>query len=116
MVGLLGTRDELLHVIERELSADVHVRGNEITVSGSPAETELVGRLFSELLELQRKGAELSPDALLKLADAGRPRGILVFNAGTTDDRLREEDCRANVIHVAPTRSMLADALAQYLV
>ena len=32
------------------------------------------------------------------------------------DDRLREQDCRANVIHVAPTRSMLADALAQYLV
>ena len=64
MVGLLGTRDELLHVIERELSADIHVRGNEITVSGSPAETELVGRLFSELLELQRKGAELSPDAV----------------------------------------------------
>ncbi len=64
MVGLLGTRDELLHVIEREFSADIHVRGNEITVSGPPAETELIGRLFSELLELQRKGAELSPDAI----------------------------------------------------
>ena len=43
-------------------------------------------------------------------------RGTLLFNAGAIDDRLREEDCRANVIHVAPTRSMLADALAQYLV
>ena len=64
MVGLLGTRDELLHAIEREFSADIHVRGNEITVSGPPAETELIGRLFSELLELQRKGAELSPDAV----------------------------------------------------
>ena len=64
MVGLLGTRDELLHVIEREFSADIHVRGNEITVSGPPAETELIGRLFSELLELQRKGAELSPDSI----------------------------------------------------
>ncbi|HEY6491640.1 MAG TPA: PhoH family protein [Trebonia sp.] len=64
MVGLLGTRDELLHAIEREFSADIHVRGNEITVSGSPAETELIGRLFTELLELQRKGAELSPDAI----------------------------------------------------
>ena len=41
---------------------------------------------------------------------------MLFFNAGATDDRLREEDCRANVIHVAPTRSMLADGLAQYLV
>src|SRR6201988_1738605 len=64
MVGLLGTRDELLHVIEREFSADIHVRGNEITVSGSSAETELIGRLFSELLELQSKGAELSPDSI----------------------------------------------------
>ena len=64
MVGLLGTRDELLHVIEREFSADIHVRGNEITVSGPPAETELISRVFGELLELQRKGAELSPDSI----------------------------------------------------
>ena len=56
------------------------------------------------------------PDALLKAADALRDRGTVLFNAGAIDDRLREQDCRANVIHVAPTRSMLADALAQYLV
>jgi ABC transporter substrate binding protein (PQQ-dependent alcohol dehydrogenase system) len=60
--------------------------------------------------------ADLPPDQLLKAADAGRAKGMLLFNAGATDDRLREEDCRANVIHVAPTRSMLADGLAQYLV
>src|SRR5262245_17574201 len=59
--------------------------------------------------------AALDPDALLKAADAGGARGLTVFNAGATDDRLREEDCRANVIHTAPTRSMLADGLAQYL-
>jgi ABC transporter substrate binding protein (PQQ-dependent alcohol dehydrogenase system) len=60
--------------------------------------------------------ADLSPGQLLKAADAGRAHGMLFFNAGATDDRLREEDCRANVIHVAPTRSMLADGLAQFLV
>jgi ABC transporter substrate binding protein (PQQ-dependent alcohol dehydrogenase system) len=60
--------------------------------------------------------ADLPPDLLLKAADAGRERGVLLFNAGATDDRLREEDCRANVIHTAPTRAMLADGLAQYLV
>jgi ABC transporter substrate binding protein (PQQ-dependent alcohol dehydrogenase system) len=60
--------------------------------------------------------ADLKPDALLKAADAGQARGLLFFNVGATDDRLREEDCRANVIHTAPTRSMLADGLAQYLV
>lgn len=60
--------------------------------------------------------ADLPADALLKAADAGRARGVLLFNAAATDDRLREEDCRANLIHVAPTRSMLADGLGQYLV
>jgi ABC transporter substrate binding protein (PQQ-dependent alcohol dehydrogenase system) len=60
--------------------------------------------------------ADLPADALLQAADAGAPRHSLVFNVGAIDDRLREEACRANVIHAAPTRSMLADALAQYLV
>ena len=60
--------------------------------------------------------ADLPADALLKAADALRDRKTVLLNAGAIDDRLREQDCRANVIHVAPTRSMLADALAQYLV
>jgi ABC transporter substrate binding protein (PQQ-dependent alcohol dehydrogenase system) len=60
--------------------------------------------------------ADLPPDALIKAADAARSRGMIFFNAGALDDRLREEDCRPNIIHVAPTRSMLADGLAQYLV
>jgi ABC transporter substrate binding protein (PQQ-dependent alcohol dehydrogenase system) len=60
--------------------------------------------------------ADLPADRLLEAADAGKPRNLLLFNVGALDDRLREEDCRANVIHTAPTRSMLADALAQYLV
>jgi phosphate starvation-inducible protein PhoH and related proteins len=83
MVGLLGTRDELLHVIEREFSADIHVRGNEITVSGSPGETALVAKLFDELLELQRKGADISPDgieravAMLRGEQGVRPAEVL---------------------------------------
>ncbi len=68
MVQLLGSRDELLSVIEREFNADIHVRGNEITVSGSPAETALVSELFAELIELLSKGAELSPDAVERAA------------------------------------------------
>src|SRR3954468_24908815 len=60
--------------------------------------------------------ADLPADALLKAADALRDRKTVLLNAGAIDDRLREQDCRANVLHVAPTRSMLADALAQYLV
>lgn len=59
---------------------------------------------------------DLPADDLLKVSDALRERGTVLFDVGSIDDRLREQDCRANVVHVAPTRSMLADALAQYLV
>ena len=59
---------------------------------------------------------DLSADEMLKVADALRDRGTVLFDAGSIDDRLREQDCRANVVHIAPTRSMLADALGQYLV
>ena len=59
---------------------------------------------------------DLPAGVLLKIADAGRARGLLLFNVGAADDRLRQEDCRLDVIHVAPSHSMLADGLAQYLV
>lgn len=55
-------------------------------------------------------------DVLLRLADAAKGRDALLFNVRATDVRLRQEDCRANVLHTAPDRAMLADALAQYLV
>ncbi len=58
----------------------------------------------------------LDADKLLKTADAAKARGVTLINAFATDERLREQDCRANVIHAAPTRSMLADGLAQYLI
>lgn len=70
----------------------------------------MAGRGISTIL------ADLSAAQLLVLADAAQAKGIIVFNVGATDDRLREEDCRANVFHTAPTRSMLADGLAQYLI
>jgi ABC transporter substrate binding protein (PQQ-dependent alcohol dehydrogenase system) len=59
--------------------------------------------------------ADTDAAGVLKAAGAAKARGLAIINASATDDRLREEDCRANVVHVAPTRSMLADGLAQYL-
>ena len=34
MVNVLGPRDEFLRILERDLAADVHVRGNEVTFTG----------------------------------------------------------------------------------
>jgi ABC transporter substrate binding protein (PQQ-dependent alcohol dehydrogenase system) len=60
--------------------------------------------------------ADLPAAALLVLADAAREKGALIFNTDASEDSLREENCRANVFHIAPSYSMLADGLAQYLV
>lgn len=60
--------------------------------------------------------ADLSAQQLLSIADIAKDNGVLLFNVGATDDVLREEECRVNVFHIAPTRSMLADGLAQYLI
>lgn len=59
---------------------------------------------------------DLPADALLAMSDNLKDAGALLFNVSAPDERLREEDCRANVFHVAPSRAMLADGLAQYLV
>jgi ABC transporter substrate binding protein (PQQ-dependent alcohol dehydrogenase system) len=60
--------------------------------------------------------ADVAPDTLVKLADSVANKNALIINYSLPDDRLREEDCRPHVMHTAPTRTMLADALAQYLV
>jgi ABC transporter substrate binding protein (PQQ-dependent alcohol dehydrogenase system) len=52
---------------------------------------------------------------ILKIADLPNLQGKLLFNVSSRDENLREEDCRASLLHTIPSRSMLADALAQYL-
>jgi ABC transporter substrate binding protein (PQQ-dependent alcohol dehydrogenase system) len=54
-------------------------------------------------------------EEVLRIADLPNLQGKLLFNASSRDENLREEDCRANLLHTIPSRSMLADALAQYL-
>ena len=55
-------------------------------------------------------------DDLLRLADRAAGQGALVFNASAPDVALRDDQCRANLLHIAPSRAMLADAVAQFAV
>ncbi|MDT4924480.1 MAG: phosphate starvation-inducible protein PhoH [Pseudonocardiales bacterium] len=86
MVALLGSRDQLLRVIEERLDSDIHVRGNEITITGKPADNANAVRLFEELLELIKSGQNLTPDAVMRAygiltADTGeRPAEVLSLN------------------------------------
>lgn len=60
--------------------------------------------------------ADLPAEALLAAAEALGEDGPLLLNVGAADDALRLEGCLANLVHVAPSRAMLADALGQFLV
>jgi len=52
---------------------------------------------------------------LLKLADLPAAKKMLLFDIANSDDLLRNEECRNNVLHLLPSRSMRADALGQYM-
>ncbi len=86
MVSLLGSRDELLRVIEKAFDADIHVRGNEITITGAAEESGLVADLFEELTELLAGGAELTPDsvervvAMMRRKSKVRPADVLTLD------------------------------------
>ena len=86
MVNLLGPKDEILRLVERTLASDVHVRGNEITITGAPADNATAERLFSELIELIEKGETLTVDAvrrtvaMLEQGTAERPAEVLTLN------------------------------------
>jgi ABC transporter substrate binding protein (PQQ-dependent alcohol dehydrogenase system) len=131
-LGVAGTRPTL-SLVEQPADND-GVAGAKLAIEDNNTTGKFTGQRFTLEERRIREGedpvqaatalaekngfiiADLPADALLKVADALRDRGTLLFNAGAIDERLREADCRANVIHAAPTRAMLADALGQYLV
>ncbi|WP_456582882.1 MULTISPECIES: PhoH family protein [unclassified Blastococcus] len=83
MVALLGSGDELLRLVEAGLDADVHVRGNEIAVTGQPADNAFAVRVFDELIALIGTGQVLRPDSvrrvigMLKAGGDERPADVL---------------------------------------
>ena len=86
MVGLLGAGDEFLTMLEREFDADIHVRGNQVTLAGDRGEVALVERLLDELVAMIRTGQGLSPEivassiAMMRTETKERPAEVLTLN------------------------------------
>ncbi|MGC2127912.1 MAG: ABC transporter substrate-binding protein [Methylovirgula sp.] len=59
--------------------------------------------------------ADLEKPDLLTLADMPEAKDAIIFDVRTSDDSLRQEDCRSNVFHILPSWAMRTDALGQYL-
>ena len=72
-------------------------------------------------LDLLRSGvslvvADLEPADLLAVADLPEARDAIILSIRSSDDRLRNEDCRKNIFHIPPDWAMRTDALAQFLI
>lgn len=88
MLSLLGSSDEILKVVEDAVSADVLVRGNEITLTGTPAENAVAEQIFTELLALVQRQQPLTADAVRRTIgmlaapnpDAQRPADVLTLD------------------------------------
>lgn len=134
-IGYLGYRPDpgplLSNVIPEP--ADAGQRGAELAIIDSNS----TGAFLNQRYSLTSASVD-SPEALLAAAQAQHAQGLrlfvvnapaaslrqlsaalpdsLLFNAGSADDRLRSTECLTNVLHTLPSRAMLADALAQFLV
>jgi phosphate starvation-inducible PhoH-like protein len=64
IVGLLGSADDNLRALERTLAAELHARGNTITLSGPPADVALAERVVTELIALVAGGQTLTPEVV----------------------------------------------------
>lgn len=105
--------------------ARLGLNDNQTTGSFLGHEYELVEVLLAEDADISEAVNGLLPDKpkiivanlnaedLLTVADA-YPEA-LILNVQAVDDSLRQEDCRANTLHIPPSRAMLTDGLAQYL-
>ena len=67
MVHILGPADSFLRILERELDADIHVRGNEITLTGDPDQLALGADILTEMVTVIRTGQGLSADAVERI-------------------------------------------------
>ncbi len=74
MTPLLGNRDQFLRMVRSEFpQAEIHVRGNEITVGGpSTVQIDHVGRVFEELVVLLQAGHMIDSEGIERTIDMVR--------------------------------------------
>ncbi|AZI59537.1 PhoH family protein [Nakamurella antarctica] len=85
MQGLLGFRDALLRQLEEQLQAEIHVRGNRMTLRGQAKDVAFGERVIKELLNVQASGSRVTPDAIRRsismlTAGSDSPAEVLGLN------------------------------------
>jgi ABC transporter substrate binding protein (PQQ-dependent alcohol dehydrogenase system) len=112
--GVQGAR---LGIADNNTTGHFAGQSFELVESIAPEDGDVAGAFR----DLTAKGVRLvvtdiGAAELLSVASLPEAAQATIFNTGAAEDRLRAEDCRANILHLLPSRAMLADALIQYLI
>lgn len=111
-----GPLSEGLEVALEEAKFELEAAGAEVALAVAPAASVEAARAAAVAAE--KNGAavlltDLPAAWTLAVADAVK---LPVLNLSDASDRLRQQDCRARMFHLAPSERMRSDALAQTLV
>ena len=91
MVTILGPRDEFLRVLERDLRADIHVRGNEVRLAGTAHDVALAADVITELVTIIRTGQGLTAAdverVVAMMGSETKPADVLTHNILSTRGR-----------------------------
>jgi len=75
MVSVAGVNDEFLKLLERDLSAELWLRGNEVHLKGEPSDIELASSVLAEMVAVLRTGQGMSVDAVERLVAMTKQAG-----------------------------------------
>ncbi len=87
-----------------------------LSVTSVPPGEDALAAARAVLAESDLLLVDAAAATLLDIADLPEAHDALLFNVRAADTRLRDNDCRANVLHAAPSYAMRADALLQFFV
>jgi ABC transporter substrate binding protein (PQQ-dependent alcohol dehydrogenase system) len=112
--GIQGAR---LGIADNNTTGRFTGQSFELVESIAPENGDLAGA-FRALVakDVRLVVTDVDAQQLLTIAALPDAAPVTLLDSGASDDRLRGPDCRANILHLLPSRAMLADALVQYLV
>ena len=84
------------------------------TIEVAPGE-DLTGAARKALSKSSLLILDMPREQLLQVADLPQAQSALLFNAAAPDVALRDDECRANLLHTLPSNAMRADALMQFV-
>lgn len=86
-----------------------------LDIRSIPPDGDITTAAAQALSDSQLLILDAPADTLTTIADLPQAQGALLFNTAAPDPALRDQACRANLLHTLPSLTMRADALMQLI-